>query len=95
MRRTVISPGLARMIAACQLSRNCMLRVFAGLHDELPQQYSRFRPFRHPDDSRVFFYFAAYADENLMHTFTLHIDDSTSPDHLIVADLEHQSRQKT
>jgi hypothetical protein len=27
-----------------------------------------------------------------MHTFTFHVDDSTSPEHLIVTDLEHEAR---
>jgi hypothetical protein len=70
------------------------LRLFAaGLHGELPSHYERYRGLRHPDDDRLFFYFDAFADGNVMHTFTFHVDDSTSAEHLIVVALEHDSRR--
>jgi hypothetical protein len=80
------------MIGECQLTPEGISRVLRGLHDELPQQYGRFQPFRHPEDERLFFFFDAFGDGNLMHTFTFHIDDCTSPDHLLVTDLEHSAR---
>ena len=80
------------MIGACRLSRTVLVRVLAGLHIDLPQQYGRFRAFRNPEDPRRFFYFVAIADGDAMHTFTFHVDDTTSPDHLFVVNLEHQSR---
>lgn len=91
MRRTIVPPEISRMIGDCRLTRNGAVRVFAALHD-LPQRYGRFRHLRHPEDDRRFFFFEAVADGGLMHTFTFHIDDSTSAEHLIVADLEHESR---
>jgi len=91
VRRTLVPPEITRMIADCRLTRNGALRVFAGLHGELPQRYGRFRRLRHPEDDRVFLFFDAVADAGLMHTFTFHIDDSTSPEHLIVRNLEHDS----
>jgi hypothetical protein len=45
-----------------------------------------------PEDERLFFFFDSLADGDRMHIFTFSVDDSTSPDDLIVTDLEHASR---
>jgi hypothetical protein len=80
------------MIGECGLTRSGIIRALAGLHGELSQHYARYRGLRHPEDERLFFFFDVVADGGLMHTFTFHVDDSTSPEHLIVTDLEHDSR---
>lgn len=92
MRRTIVPPEITQMIGECGLTRHGTVRVFAALHSELPQQYERLRRLRHPEDDRLFFFFAAVADEGRMHTFTFHIDDTTSAEYLILTDLEHESR---
>jgi hypothetical protein len=95
VRRTVVPPEITGMIGECRLTRNGAVRVFTGLHSELPQHYARYGRLRHPEDDRVFFFFDAVADGDLMHTFTFHVDHTTSADHLIVTDLEHESRPVT
>jgi hypothetical protein len=92
VRRIKVPPEIAQMIGECGLTRNGTVRILAGLHGELPQGYTRYRGLRHPDDDRLFFFFDALADGDRMHTFTFHVDDSTSAEHLIVKDLEHESR---
>lgn len=92
MRQTRLSPEISRLIGQCRLTRHGLVRLLASLHGELPQHYHRYRGLRHSEDDRLFFFFDAFADGNRMHTFTFHIDDSTSPDDLIVTDLEHESR---
>lgn len=92
MRHTIAPPEITQSIGECRLTRNGVVRVFAGLHGELPQHYARYSGLRHPDDDRLFFFFDACADGDLMHTFTFHVDDTTSPEHLIVKAVEHESR---
>lgn len=92
MRRTVVAPEISRRIGECRLTRNGVVRLIAGLHVELPQRYVHYSRLRHPDDDRLFFFFDAFADGDRMHTFTFHVDDATSGEHLIVADFEHESR---
>ena len=94
MRQLTVPPMISRQIGACSLTRTVMVRVLAGLHDELPQQYDRFKAFRNPDDTTEFFYFHGITDGDLMHTFTFRVDDSTSPEHLLVVALEHVSRPR-
>ena len=94
MRRTVIPPEISPMIGGCGLTRNGLVRILADLHGQLPQQYDRFRRLRDSEDDRLFLFFAAVADGGLMHTFTFHIDDATSAEHLFVQALEHQSRPR-
>ena len=84
MRRIEVSSKIARKIGECGLTRNGTVRILAGLHGELPQRYTRYRGLRHPDDDRLFFFFDVLADGDRMYTFTFHVDDSTSAEHLIV-----------
>ncbi len=90
MRRLVVPPGISRKIGAL-LSRNGVVRLLSRLHEELPARYGRYRGLRHPDDDGSFLFFVVVA-EGRMHSFTFFIDDSTSPDHLLVQDVEHNSR---
>jgi hypothetical protein len=92
VRRTIVPPEISRLIGACRLTRAGVVRLMAGLHGELAQRYARYSRLRHPEDDRLFFFFDAFADGDRMHTFTFHVDDSTSAEHLIVTDLEHESR---
>jgi hypothetical protein len=92
VRRTIVSPKMSRLIGECRLTRNAAVRVLAGLYGELSQRYDIYKVFRNPEDSQRFFFFDSITDGDSMHTFTFHVDDSTSPDHLFVVDLEHQSR---
>ena len=92
MRRAIVPPDITRLLARCELSRNAAVRLFAGLHGELPRQYDEFKRLRHPDDDRLFFYFDSIMDCRKLHTFTFFIDDSMSTEHLLVVDFEHESR---
>jgi hypothetical protein len=83
---------ITRMIGQCGLTRHGIVRVLTNLHGELAVRYSRYRGLRHTEDDRLFFFFDACVDGDKMHTFTFHVDDSTSAEHLIVVDLEHESR---
>lgn len=94
MRRTVIIPNVSRKIGECRLPRTALVRILAGLHVELPQQYVRFKAFRNPDDISEHFYFDGIAEGDTMHTFTFHVDDSSSPDHLFVVAFEYRSRPR-
>lgn len=91
MRRTLLPPEITRIIGACQLSRAGIVRVLTGLHVELPKRYDQLRHQRHPENDGIFVVVDAIADGGRMHEFTFLIDDSSSPEHLIVADLEHDS----
>lgn len=92
MRCTTVPPEISRSIGQCGLTRNGVVRVITDLHAELPEHYPHYQQLRHPEDDRLFFYFAALADGDLLHEFTFCVDDNTSPDHLIITDVEHESR---
>ena len=92
MRRTTVPPEISRLIGQCGLTRNGIVRVISDLHTELPEHYPHYPSQRHPEDDRLFYYFTTVADGSLLHEFTFSVDDSTSPDHLLVTDVEHESR---
>lgn len=91
MRKLIIWPGISRRIGACGLTREGLSRLLNGLRSDLEGQYSLYRGLRDEEEPRFFHYLVTIADNGLMHEFDLVIDDSTSPDHLFIEDLEHDS----
>lgn len=89
MRRTMIPPEISRMLGGF-LSRTGIVRVLAALHEELPRLYPLLQDIRHPDDERYFSYPLSVADGETVHGIYFVVDDSTSPDHLIIADFVHE-----
>ena len=92
MRRTSIPPEISRLIGQCGLSRSGVVRVVSDLHGELPEHYPHYQSQRHPEDERLFYFFTAIADGNVLHEFTFTVDDTTSSEHLLVTDIEHEAR---
>lgn len=91
MRRTSIPPAVSQELGR-RLGRAGILRALTELHGTLPREYGLFRRFRLSDDEHLFSYFLAIAEGSLLHTLTFDIDDSTSPDHLLVVNVEIDSR---
>ncbi len=91
MRRLILLPVISQRIGEL-LSRNGIVRLLTALHDELPGLYSRYRNLRHPDDDRLCLFFSTLGDGSQMHRFTFFVDDTTSPDHLIIEQFEHDAR---
>lgn len=91
MRRLVIWPGISRRIGACGLSHEGLVYFLNGLRSDLENYYHVYGTLRDEEEPRFFRYLVAYGDGGLMHEFIFIIDNSTSPDHLLIEDFEHSS----
>jgi hypothetical protein len=70
------------------LSRTMFVRLGAAIHSDIKHDYERFRKFR-AKDNRCYKYRIALAEAGERHLFLLKIDDSTSPDDLIIMSIRH------
>jgi hypothetical protein len=81
---------MSRRFGECGLSRNALVRLLAGLRDDLETLYDLYRSRRHPEEPRYFVCNLAVANGAVTHRFAFVIDDSTSPDDLFIIDFRHR-----
>jgi hypothetical protein len=93
MRRLRIDSEMSRRLGDCGLSRNAVIRFLVAMRDDLENRYQLYSSSRHPEDQRFFRYFLAVPDGALMHRFDFVIDDSASPDDLLIIDFWHDSER--
>lgn len=91
MRRLIIWPGISRRIGACGLTHEGLPMFLNGVRSDLENHYQIYSVRRDGEEPRFFHYLVAFADAGLMHECDFVIDDSTSPDHLFIEDLEYDS----
>ena len=85
MKRKVVIPGeVSRKIRGFQLPRELLVRLLAEIHsrDFQPKQRSL-------DDDRFFWYRVSLLETGQRHLFVVLVDDSTSPDHLLLVDVRY------
>jgi hypothetical protein len=92
MRKLIIRPEISRRIGQCGLTHEGLPVFLNRLRSDLEDRYEINRSLRDEQEPRLFRFLMAFADGGLLHEFEFVIDDSTSPDHLFIEDLEHESR---
>ena len=90
MRRLHIGPAMSRRFGGYGLSRNALVRFLATLRFDIENNYQHYHMRRHPEDPRYFTYYLAIADATITHRFYFVIDDSTTPEDLFIANLQHE-----
>jgi hypothetical protein len=85
----MVPPEISRAIGGMGLPRGVLIELLTHIHGVLAIAYEFFRDKR-DTDNRLCTYRKILLDENgVKHRFTFILDDSTSPDHLIVANLHY------
>lgn len=89
MNRNVRVPKpISVRIGQFALSRTLLIRLGAAIHSDIKRDYEKFKKFR-ARDNRCFKYRIALPEADARHLFLLKIDDSTSPDDLIILSIRH------
>lgn len=88
-RTTVVPKPISETIRQFVLSREMVIRLLTRMHSDVPNDYLRFRHFRVKE--RYYRYRMVIGEANGLkrHLFTFVIDDTSSPDHLIVSEIGH------
>ena len=82
----VVSSGIRKM----GLPRETLIDLLTQVHGVVATAYEFFRDKRDAKDARFCQYRKIFLDEyGVQHRFTFIIDDTTSPDHLLIVDLIH------
>ncbi len=89
-RKIVIPKPISQYIGRLGLSRQILLKLLNHIHVDMPEHYNRFRQNRvlNNEDSQCTWRFVI-KDGTIAHLFSFAIDDTTSPDHLIIVFLRH------
>ena len=89
-RRVLVPTPISLLIRQMGLSREMVVRLLTDMHFRLPREYLSYQRFRVADheDNQCRHRFTVY-DEGTRHLFVFRLDDTTSPDHLILLDIQH------
>lgn len=90
LRKMVVSPENSLAIGSFGLPRETLLDLLAHVYHSIPGAYASIHTPRMAD-TRLFRYRFVSTDHNgVGHLFLFGIDDTTSPEHLIIAQLQHR-----
>jgi len=92
MREVRVPATVSQRIREFGLSRPVLVSLLTHFHANLSNDYPASRRNRVRNDDRCYRYRIVIADGDARHLFLLAVDDSTSPDHLIPADIVHSVR---
>ena len=86
----VVSHQISRTIGLFGLSRATLLDMLAHVYEDIPRKYEAIKNVR-MNDIRLFVHRYVSTDESgVGHLFIFGIDDTTSPDHLMLAQIKHK-----
>lgn len=87
--KVIVSPRISRAIRAFGLAREVLLELLIQMHEGTVRDYQSARN-RRMNDERLYQYRILVTDEGgREHLFVLAVDDTTSPDHLRIANIGH------
>jgi hypothetical protein len=90
-RKVVVPTPISKRIGEFGLSRRMFVRLLTRIHSDIPRDYGRFKNLRAQDD-RCYKYRMAMAEVDDKHLFLFKIDDTTSPDDLIIIYIGHRTK---
>lgn len=86
--KVIVPPRISRAIRGFGLARDILVELLMIVHEGTVRDYESFRHRRMKDD-RYCPYRISIIHDGEEHLFVLAIDDTTSPDHLRIADIGH------
>jgi len=90
VKRRVILPGpITEKIATFGLSRSTLVGLYNACHEGIPDSYDQRRAHRVVEEERHYWHFVALHDGGKKHLLALEVDDTTSPDNLIIVAIKH------
>jgi hypothetical protein len=94
MRKVTVPPPISQYIGGLSLSRALVVQILTRMHVELPNEYERFSRYRVKGHESWYRYRFVIRENNIRHLLTFAVDDSTSPDDLIVRAIRYDRRPR-
>jgi hypothetical protein len=69
-----------------------VVRLLTDIHNNIPANYEKECPHRVKAEPRHYWHQAAFRDGKRRHLFAFEVDDTTSPDNLILVSVRHAVR---
>lgn len=88
-RKVVVPQPISQAIGLLGISRPLCVRLLTALHNDLSNVADEARNLRDPEDETLFLYPIRLTEESRHHLFVLAVDDTTAPDHLVLASIGH------
>ena len=89
-RKMVVSPWISQAVGSFGLPRGTLLDLFGHVHQDIPRVYDSIKYIR-MTDARLFLHRFVTTDRSgAGHLFLFGIDDTTSPDHLTLIQINHR-----
>ena len=86
-RKVLVFPPISRAIRRFGLARDVLLELLVHIHEGIPRDFESSRRHR-MDDARYYQHRIVIPKEDGgEHLFLVVVDDTTSPDHLVVAEI--------
>jgi hypothetical protein len=85
----VVRSPISRAIRSFGLPRGVLLDLLMHIHEGMVRDFESSRHRRMSEDPRCYRYRIAIPDNDGEHLFVVAVDDTTSPDHLLVVNIGH------
>lgn len=92
LRKVMVPKPISAKIGGFGLSRPLSVRLLTRIHEDIANDYEKRKGMRSAHDDRLYMQTMVLSDSSERHLFRFAIDDTTAPDHLIIADIAHTLR---
>jgi len=89
LKKVLVPRAISEEVGRFDLQRSILIKLLTWIHSDIPFGN---RDSRLQNDERLFSLRVMFHEAQSIHVFRDAVDDSTSPDHLIVADIKHLKR---
>lgn len=85
----MVPPHISRAVGGFGLSRDVILELLVQIHEGIPRDFEASRSHRMEDARYYQHRLVIPGKDEIEHLFLIVVDDTTSPDHLVVTQIGH------
>ena len=86
----VVSQPISQTVRSFGLPRETSIDFYFHVHEDIPRTYEMSKKVRMADNRLFLHRYVSTDNSGMGHLFTFGIDDTTSADHLMIAQIQHR-----